>query len=87
MGVARLISVRRSTPVDGQRYNVTTSIPRSDAFADTQFPEPRCGLRREKIDASFLIMFTTRTHKTVAFNGLFLGLVVVVALVNGTVAS
>ncbi len=32
-------------------------------------------------------MFTTRTRKTVAFNGLFLGLVVVVALVNGTVAS
>ena len=36
-----------------------------------------------KIDASFLTMFTTRTRKTLAFNGLFLGLVVVVALVNG----
>ena len=50
--------------------------------------EPVAGLRREKIDASFLTMFTIRTRKTVAFNGLFLGLVVVVvALVNGTVAS
>jgi hypothetical protein len=54
---------------------------------DTKLPEPRCGLRREEFDANFLIMFTTRTRKTVAFNGLFLGLVVVVALVNGTVAS
>jgi hypothetical protein len=68
-------------------------VPRSKAFrdvpqGDTQFPAPRCGLRREKIDASFFTMFTIRTRKTVAFNGLFLGLVVVVvALVNGTVAS
>ena len=54
---------------------------------DTKFPEPRSGLRREEIDASFLTMFTTRTRKTVALNGLFLGLVIVVVLVNGTVAS
>jgi len=49
--------------------------------------EPRCDLRRGQNDANFLTMFTTRTRKTVAVNGLSLGLVVVVALVNRTVAS